>query len=59
MTLMTITTHVVAALAGGGAVFVYLHKHTTAAIAAAANLAAGVADAKTALNDAKSVVTKL
>jgi len=43
---MTIITHVLAFLAGGGGVFVYLHKHQTAAVAAASSLAAEVAKVK-------------
>lgn len=57
--MLTLATHSVAFLAGAGAVFVYLHKHQTAAIAAATNLAATVADAKVALSTAKAAATKV
>jgi hypothetical protein len=53
---ITIITHVLAFLAGGGGVFVYLHKHQTAAIAAASTLATGVADAKAAVDAVKAKV---
>lgn len=51
--LLTIATHGLAFLAGGGAVFVYLHKHQTAAVAAANSLAADVAAAKAELTTLK------
>jgi hypothetical protein len=54
--MFTIVTHAIAFLAGGGGVFIYLHKHQTAAIAAATTLASTVADAKSALDAAKSKV---
>jgi hypothetical protein len=53
---LTIITHALAFLAGGGVVFVYLHKNQTAAVAAATTLAAGVADVKAAVADAKAKV---
>ena len=43
---MTIITHALAFLAGGGGVFVYLHKYQVAAVAAASSLAAEVAKVK-------------
>lgn len=51
--IFTIVTHAVAFLAGAGATFAYLHKHSTAAIAAANNLAAAVATAKADINTLK------
>jgi hypothetical protein len=59
MTLLTIVSHAVAALAGGGTVFVYLHKHQAAAIAASANLAAAVDSAKADLQTVKATVTNI
>ena len=59
MTLMTVLSHAVAALAGGGVVFVYLHKHQAAAIAASTNLAAAVDSAKADLKDVKATVTNI
>lgn len=53
---LTLATHAIAALFGGGLVFIYLHKHQTKAIAAANNLAVAVSDAKTVLAAAKSKV---
>lgn len=43
---LTIITHVLAFLAGGGGVFMYLHKHQQAAVAAASALASEVAKVK-------------
>lgn len=54
MNLIAIASHAVAFLLGGGVVFVYLHKHQVAAIAAATRLAQDVADAKVALNVVKA-----
>ena len=59
MLLTTILSHSVAALAGGGVVFVYLHKHQVAAIAAATNLAAAVDSAKADLQTVKATVTSI
>jgi hypothetical protein len=57
--LMTILSHAVAFLAGGGGVFVYLHKHQNAAISAATTLATVVADTKVAVNDLSTEAKKL
>lgn len=51
---MTIVTHALAFLAGAGGVFVYLHKHQTAAIAAATNLATALNSVKTDTQEAKT-----
>lgn len=53
---LTIITHALAFLAGGGCVFVYLHKNQTSAVAAATNLAAAVNTAKADLAEAKTKV---
>jgi hypothetical protein len=53
---LTIITHVLAFLAGGGTVFIYLHKHQTQAIAAATSLAGTVAEVKTMAAEVKSKV---
>lgn len=53
--ILTIVSHVVAFLLGAGGVFVYLHKHATAAVAAATSLASDVAAVKTAVADVKKV----
>jgi hypothetical protein len=58
LNILTIATHAIAFLAGGGVVFVYLHKHTTAAISAANSLAATVAQAKADLQTAKQLAKK-
>jgi hypothetical protein len=50
---------IVGVLLGALAVFVYLHKHTTAAVAAATNLALAVDGAKADLTAAKSAAQKL
>jgi hypothetical protein len=47
--ILTIISHTVAFLAGGGVVFLYLHKHQLAAVNAASGLAAAVDSAKTEL----------
>lgn len=47
--MLLIVTHVLAFLFGAGTVFVLLHRHQTAAIAAATTLAADVAAAKAEL----------
>ena len=59
MLLTTILSHSVAALAGGGVVFVYLHKHQAAAIAASQSLATAVNDAKADLKVVKATVTDI
>lgn len=51
--LFTIATHAIAFIAGAGGTFFYLHKHQTAAIAAANSLAADVASAKAELTALK------
>jgi hypothetical protein len=51
---MTIVTHLLAFLAGGGGVFIYLHKHQLAAVNAASGLASAVAEGKTLLTEAKT-----
>lgn len=53
--ILSIISHAVAAMIGGGGVFVYLHKHQTAAIAAATTLAADVAVAKSAAKQADTI----
>jgi len=57
--LLTITSHAVAFLAGGGAVFVYLHKHQAAAVSMATNLANTVNQAKADLQKAKADEAKV
>jgi hypothetical protein len=47
--ILTIVTHALAFLAGGGVVFIYLHKHQLAAVNAASGLASAVDSAKTEL----------
>jgi hypothetical protein len=53
--IFTIATHAIAFIAGAGGVFIYLHKHQTAAIAAANNLASAVTSAKADLAAAKKI----
>ena len=54
--ILTIVTHLLAFLVGAGGVFIYLHKNQTAAVAAATNLASGVATVKAAVADVKAKV---
>jgi len=44
--ILTIATHAIAFICGAGATFLYLHKHTTAAINLSTQLAADAAKAK-------------
>ena len=46
---LTIISHVVAFMLGGGSVFLLLHKHQLAAVNAASGLASAVDSAKTEL----------
>jgi hypothetical protein len=46
--LTTIVSHAVAFLFGAGGVFIYLHKHTVAAVNLSTKLASDVADVKIA-----------
>jgi hypothetical protein len=56
MNAFTIVSHAVAALLGAGGVFVYLHKHSSAATTLATSMSADLASAKAELAKIKADV---